>query len=64
MALEKGRDMKATPVHKFISHRGANDAPVGTTDYELFPRTGRTLDAVTGQSDGLLIGLNTGAVTL
>jgi hypothetical protein len=56
--------MRATPVHRFTSHDGANDAPDGTADFELLPRMGRALDAVTGGSDGLLIGRNFGAVTL
>jgi len=43
-------------VHEFASLDGVIDAPIWTFEYGFDPQMGETLAAVTGRSDGILLG--------
>ena len=43
-------------VHEFMSLDGVIDAPTWTFEYGIDPQMGETLAAVTGRSDGILLG--------
>jgi dihydrofolate reductase len=49
----------AIHVHEFMSLDGVIDAPVWTADYGFTPEMEKTLGAVTGRCDGILLGRNT-----
>ena len=46
-------------VHEFMSLDGVVDTPTWTADYEFLPRMEEILRAVTGPSEGILLGRNT-----
>jgi dihydrofolate reductase len=46
-------------VHEFMSLDGVVDAPVWTFEYGFDPKMGETLGAVTGRSEGILLGRTT-----
>jgi dihydrofolate reductase len=46
-------------VHEFMSLDGVIDAPVWTFDYGFHPKMGERLGAVTGKSNGILLGRTT-----
>jgi dihydrofolate reductase len=46
-------------VHEFISLDGVIDAPTWTFDYKFLPEMGRAMAAVTGRSQGILLGRTT-----
>jgi len=49
----------AIHVHEFMSADGVIDAPIWTADYGFDPKMGEVLAAVTGRSEGILLGRNT-----
>jgi dihydrofolate reductase len=51
--------MGAIHVHEFMSIDGVVDTPTWTFDYGFDPKMGETLAAVTGSSDGILLGRTT-----
>ena len=51
--------MGAVHVHEFMSLDGVIDAPTWTFDYGFDPRMGEVLAAVTGRSEGILLGRTT-----
>lgn len=51
--------MGAVHVHEFMALDGVVDAPTWTLDYGFDPRMGERIGAVTGRSDGILLGRNT-----
>jgi dihydrofolate reductase len=46
-------------VHEFMSVDGVIDAPVWTFDYGFLPQMGEAIGAVTGRSQGILLGRTT-----
>lgn len=46
-------------VHEFMSLDGVIDTPTWTMDYGFHPRMGEAIGAVTGRSEGILLGRNT-----
>jgi dihydrofolate reductase len=49
----------AIHVHEFMSLDGVIDAPVWTAEYGFHPRMGERIGAVTGRSQGILLGRTT-----
>src|ERR1051325_1609622 len=54
-----GEEVGAIHVHEFISLDGVIDTPVWTFDYGFDPKMGETISAVTGRSQGILLGRTT-----
>ena len=46
-------------VHEFMSLDGVIDTPIWTMDYGFHPKMGEAIGAVTGRSEGILLGRNT-----
>jgi dihydrofolate reductase len=53
------RRMGEIHVHEFMSLDGVVDAPVWTFEYGFDPKMGETLGALTGRSQGILLGRRT-----
>ena len=53
------RRMGEIHVHEFMSLDGVVDAPVWTFEYGFDPKMGETLGAITGRSEGILLGRTT-----
>jgi dihydrofolate reductase len=51
--------MGAIHVHEFMSLDGVIDQPTWTADFEFLPEMERTLGAVTGRCEGILLGRTT-----
>src|SRR3954449_3270670 len=51
--------MGAIHVHEFMTLDGVVDAPTWTFDYGFDPKMGETLAAMTGRSEGILLGRTT-----
>src|SRR3954469_5234355 len=51
--------MGAIHVHEFMTLDGVIDAPTWTFDYGFDPKMGETLAAMTGRSEGILLGRTT-----
>src|SRR3712207_768525 len=46
-------------VHEFITLDGIIDTPMWTAEYGFDPKMGETIGAITGRSEGILLGRNT-----